>query len=131
MFEIMADRYLSEDYSPETVAERTAVPAKQTRRIAAELAHAAFEQEIVLDRPWVDWAVRQHDKMIGRPVSMHAMRGVSAHSNGFQTCCRVALNWGHPQFVWRRYPETEKFRRDSHDFEEPLVARERCFGSKR
>ena len=25
-------------------------------------------------------------KMVGRPVSMHAMRGISAHSNGFQTC---------------------------------------------
>jgi anaerobic selenocysteine-containing dehydrogenase len=24
--------------------------------------------------------------MIGRPVSFHAMRGISAHSNGFQTC---------------------------------------------
>jgi anaerobic selenocysteine-containing dehydrogenase len=24
--------------------------------------------------------------MIGRPVAMHAMRGISAHSNGFQTC---------------------------------------------
>jgi len=24
--------------------------------------------------------------MVGRPVSMHAMRGISAHSNGFQTC---------------------------------------------
>ena len=24
--------------------------------------------------------------MIGRPVSMHAMRGISAHSNGFDTC---------------------------------------------
>ena len=24
--------------------------------------------------------------MKGRPVSMHAMRGISAHSNGFQTC---------------------------------------------
>ena len=24
--------------------------------------------------------------MIGRPVSMHAMRGISAHSNGFHTC---------------------------------------------
>jgi sulfite dehydrogenase (quinone) subunit SoeA len=29
---------------------------------------------------------RRHEKMIGRPVSMHAMRGISAHSNGFQTC---------------------------------------------
>ena len=24
--------------------------------------------------------------MVGRPVSFHAMRGISAHSNGFQTC---------------------------------------------
>ncbi|PTQ66259.1 Mu transposase C-terminal domain-containing protein [Celeribacter persicus] len=54
--------------------------------------------------------------------------------------CDISMIWvelddgryvGHPQFVWRHYPETEKFRRDSHDFEEPLVARERCFGSKR
>ena len=36
--------------------------------------------------PWTDWAGRKHDKLIGRPVSMHAMRGISAHSNGFQTC---------------------------------------------
>ncbi|WP_080458687.1 hypothetical protein [Roseovarius sp. A-2] len=36
-----------------------------------------------------------------------------------------------PQFVWRNYPETEKFRRDSCEFEEALVARERCCRSKR
>ena len=29
--------------------------------------------------------------MIGRPVSMHAMRGISAHSNGFQTCRTLHL----------------------------------------
>jgi anaerobic selenocysteine-containing dehydrogenase len=28
---------------------------------------------------------------VGRPVSMHAMRGVSAHSNGFQTCRAIHL----------------------------------------
>ena len=27
-----------------------------------------------------------YDEMIGRPVSIHAMRGISAHANGFQTC---------------------------------------------
>ena len=27
-----------------------------------------------------------YDEMIGRPVSIHAMRGISAHGNGFQTC---------------------------------------------
>ena len=29
--------------------------------------------------------------MIGRPVAMHAMRGISAHSNGFQTCRAIHL----------------------------------------
>ena len=48
-----------------------------------------------------------------------------------ETTCRVALNWGHPQFVWRNYLETGKFRRDSCEFEEALVARGRSFGSKR
>ena len=29
--------------------------------------------------------------MIGRPVSFHAMRGISAHSNGFHTCRALHL----------------------------------------
>ncbi|ARE42236.1 Anaerobic dimethyl sulfoxide reductase chain A [Rhodovulum sp. P5] len=91
VFELMAERYLSDDYSPENVAGVTGVPAEQTRRIAAELAEVAFQQEIVLDQPWTDWTGRKHDKMIGRPISMHAMRGISAHSNGFQTCRMIHI----------------------------------------
>ncbi|MEJ2401842.1 MAG: molybdopterin oxidoreductase family protein [Xanthomonadales bacterium] len=90
-FEIMANRYLEPRYSADEVAETTGVPAATIRRIAAELAHAAFEQEIELDVEWTDWAGRKHDKMIGRPVSMHAMRGISAHSNGFHTCRAIHL----------------------------------------
>ncbi len=45
--------------------------------------------------------------------------------------CRVALKSALPQSVWRNYPETGGFRRDSDEFEEALVAREGCFGSKR
>ena len=86
VFELMAKRYLGSEYKPETVASQTGVSAKTIRRIAAELADVAFSQEITLDVPWTDWAGRKHDKMIGRPISMHAMRGISAHSNGFQTC---------------------------------------------
>ncbi len=40
---------------------------------------------------WTDWAGRKHDRFIGRPVSMHAMRGISAHSNGFDTCRAIHL----------------------------------------
>ena len=45
--------------------------------------------------------------------------------------CRVALNWALPQSVWRTILRTGRFRRDSDDFKEALVARERCFRSKR
>ena len=90
-FQIMAERYLDADYAPDKVEAETGVSADDIRRIAAELAHAAFEEEIRLDVPWVDWAGRKHDHMIGRPVAMHAMRGISAHSNGFHTCRALHL----------------------------------------
>ena len=50
-----------------------------------------FSREIVIDQPWTDWKGEKHEKMIGRPVAMHAMRGISAHSNGFQTCRALHL----------------------------------------
>jgi anaerobic selenocysteine-containing dehydrogenase len=91
VFELMAERYTDPQHAPDQVAERTGIPADTIRRIASELADAAFEQEIELDIPWTDWAGRRHEKMIGRPVSMHAMRGISAHSNGFHTCRAIHL----------------------------------------
>jgi anaerobic selenocysteine-containing dehydrogenase len=33
----------------------------------------------------------RHDTVVGRPVAMYAMRGISAHSNGFQTCRALHL----------------------------------------
>ncbi len=88
---LIAERFLGNDYAPENVERETGIPASTIKRIAAELAEAAFEREVVLDIPWTDWAGRRHEKMIGRPVSMHAMRGISAHSNGFQTCRSIHL----------------------------------------
>ena len=91
VFELMAERYLGDEYAPEAVAEQTGLKAEDIRSIAAELADVAFKQEVVIDQPWTDWAGRKHDKMIGRPISMHAMRGISAHSNGFQTCRMIHI----------------------------------------
>jgi anaerobic selenocysteine-containing dehydrogenase len=91
VFDLMMERYLDPQYAPERAAELTGVSADDIRRIAAELAHAAFEQEIELDVEWTDWAGRKHDTIIGRPVAMHAMRGISAHSNGFHTCRAIHL----------------------------------------
>ncbi|MDF0600599.1 molybdopterin oxidoreductase family protein [Psychromarinibacter sp. C21-152] len=91
VFQRMAAAYLAEDYAPEAVAARCGVTAATIRRLAAELARVAFEEEIVVERPWTDWLGRRHDRMVGRPVAFHAMRGISAHSNGFQTCRAIHL----------------------------------------
>ncbi|HWZ67284.1 MAG TPA: molybdopterin oxidoreductase family protein [Stellaceae bacterium] len=91
VFQLVAERYLDPRYAPAAIAETCGVPAPTIRRLAEELAHAAFEQEIELAVPWTDWAGRRHETMRGRPVSIHAMRGISAHSNGFQTCRALHL----------------------------------------
>ncbi|WP_395662720.1 molybdopterin oxidoreductase family protein [Aestuariivirga sp.] len=90
-FTLIAERFLEPEWAAENVAERSGVPADTIRRIAAELARTAFEEEIALDVPWTDHLGRYHEKMVGRPVSMHAMRGISAHANGFQTCRTIHL----------------------------------------
>ena len=85
-FMLMTEAYLTDEYAPETVATRVGISADRIRELAADLAAAAFEKEVVIEQPWTDWKGERHERMIGRPVSMHAMRGISAHSNGFQTC---------------------------------------------
>ncbi|CTQ76121.1 Dimethyl sulfoxide reductase DmsA precursor [Roseibium alexandrii] len=86
VFQHLAERYLDDAYAPETVAKTCGVPAGKIRAVAAELARVAFEEAFEIDQPWTDFRGETHQTMPGRPVSFHAMRGVSAHSNGFQTC---------------------------------------------
>jgi anaerobic selenocysteine-containing dehydrogenase len=86
VFHMMAERYLEDEYAPEAVADRCGIPAKRIRAIAAELARVAFEESFELDQEWTDFRGEHHKTMTGRPVSFHAMRGISAHANGFQTC---------------------------------------------
>ena len=86
VFMLMGEAWLDDAYAPEAVSPAVGISADRIRQFAADLAEAAFAEEVVIDQPWTDWKGERHDKMIGRPVSMHAMRGISAHSNGFQTC---------------------------------------------
>lgn len=88
---LIAERFLDAQYDPSVVADQIGLSAETIRRIASELAEAAFEREVVIEQAWTDALGRKHDKMIGRPVSMHAMRGISAHSNGFNTCRLIHL----------------------------------------
>ncbi|MEO9898675.1 MAG: molybdopterin oxidoreductase family protein [Paracoccaceae bacterium] len=82
----MAERYLSSQYAPETVAGRCGIPAERIRAIAAELARVAFEEAFEIEQEWTDFRGEKHKTITARPVAMHAMRGISAHANGFQTC---------------------------------------------
>ena len=91
VFQHMAERYLSPDYAPEAVAGRCGIPAARIRALAAELADVAFNQSIEISQAWTDFRGNRHESMPGRPVSFHAMRGISAHSNGFQTARALHL----------------------------------------
>ena len=91
VFHLVAERYLDPQYSPDAVSERCGIPADTIRRIARELAEAAFDSKFELPIAWTDTHSRRHDTMPGRPVAMHAMRGISAHSNGFHTCRALHL----------------------------------------
>ncbi|MBD0416413.1 molybdopterin oxidoreductase family protein [Oryzicola mucosus] len=84
-FTLLAEKYLDKQYAPEAVAESTGVSAETIRGLAAEIGRVAFDEAIVVDQPWTDMNGQRHDGFVGRPVSFHAMRGLSAHSNGFQT----------------------------------------------
>ena len=84
-FQLLAEKYLAPEYSPAAVAAETGVGAETIRGLAAEIARVAFDEAIFIDQPWTDMNGQRHDGFTGRPVSFHAMRGLSAHSNGFQT----------------------------------------------
>ena len=91
VFHLLAERYLAPEYAPEAVAERCGITAATIRRIAAEIADVAFNQPLVLDQPWTDVWGNAHTQTIGRPVAFHAMRGISAHCNGFHSCRALHL----------------------------------------
>ena len=90
-FTLIAERFSADEYAPETVAAKCGALAETIRRIAGELAHTAFNDTIELDIPWTDYQGRHHAKTLGRPLAMHAMRGISAHANGFHTCRTIHI----------------------------------------
>ncbi len=73
------------EYSPERAAEVTGIPARTIRELALEMGDTALRRPLVLPIPWRDAQGMEHPQTIGRPVAIHAMRGLAAHSNGFQT----------------------------------------------
>lgn len=91
VFAMVCDRYLDDRFAPEETAKVTGIEADAIRALAAELARTAFGESYFLDAPWTDWRGRHHPGVTARPVAVHAMRGISAHANGFQTCRTLHL----------------------------------------
>lgn len=88
-FELLR-RQVSET-TPEWAAAITSISAERIRKLALEIADTAFGQEFELPIAWTDSWGEKHDSVTGRPVAFHAMRGLSAHSNGFQTTRGLAV----------------------------------------
>lgn len=77
--------------TPEWAAKITSIPAERIRLLAKEMAYTAFQQAFELPIIWTDSFGQKHNTVTGRPVAFHAMRGLSAHSNGFQTTRGLAV----------------------------------------
>jgi anaerobic selenocysteine-containing dehydrogenase len=88
-FQLLMDRV--KQYTPEWASEITGIPAATIRRLAHEIGITARDEKIELPIPWTDsWGV-EHETVTGNPVAFHAMRGLAAHSNGFQTIRALAI----------------------------------------
>ncbi len=88
-FQLLQERV--KDYTPEWASQITGIPVETIRRLAYEMGITARDQKIELPIAWTDSWGREHDSVIGNPVSFHAMRGLAAHSNGFQTIRSLAI----------------------------------------
>ena len=92
VFQLMAEAYLDPALAPEAVAPACGLEPAAIRRARRRARRTSpSSATITLERPWTDLRGVRHATMTGRPVSVHAMRGISAHSNGFQTCRAIHL----------------------------------------
>jgi len=74
-----------EEYTPQWAENITGIPAATITRLAHEMGIVARDEKIELPIAWTDTWGREHSSVTGNPVSFHAMRGLAAHSNGFQS----------------------------------------------
>lgn len=88
-FQLLAERV--KPYTPEWASGITGIPAETIRRLAHEMGITARDQKIELPIAWTDCWGKRHESVKGNPVAFHAMRGLAAHSNGFQTIRSLAI----------------------------------------
>jgi len=77
--------------TPEWAESITGIAADRIRALAVEIGDTALKQAFELPIAWTDAWGKTHATTVGRPVAFHAMRGLAAHSNGFQTVRSLAV----------------------------------------
>ena len=88
-FQMLVDQV--KDYTPDWAADITGISADRIRSLAHEMGIVARDEKIELPIAWTDVWGNEHEAVTGRPVAFHAMRGLAAHSNGFQTIRALAI----------------------------------------
>ena len=88
-FQLLKERV--EEYTPEWASEVTGIPTDVIKRLAHEMGITARDEQIELPIAWTDAWGKDHDTITGNPVSFHAMRGLAAHSNGFQSIRALSI----------------------------------------
>ena len=88
-FQLLVDRV--KEYTAEWASEITGIPAETIVRLAREMGITARDEKIELPIPWTDTWGDEHQTVTGNPVAFHAMRGLAAHSNGFQTIRAMSI----------------------------------------
>ena len=88
-FQLLRERVAS--CTPDWAEAITGIPAARIVKLAEELGETALRHAFELPIPWTDAWGKQHPTTQARPVAFHAMRGLAAHSNGFQTVRALAV----------------------------------------
>jgi anaerobic selenocysteine-containing dehydrogenase len=88
-FQLLVDRV--KEYTAEWASSITGIPEETIKRLAHEMAITARDEKIELPIPWTDTWGNEHESVTGNPVAFHAMRGLAAHSNGFQTIRAMSI----------------------------------------
>ena len=88
-FQLLRERVAT--CTPEWAAAITGISAERIKKLTRELGHAALTQAFELPQPWTDAWGKHHPTTTARPLAFHAMRGLAAHSNGFQTVRSLAV----------------------------------------
>ncbi|MDR6857422.1 molybdopterin oxidoreductase family protein [Variovorax guangxiensis] len=88
-FQLLRERVAN--CTPEWASAITGIDPIRIRKLAREMGETALQQAFELPIPWTDAWGKKHPTTQARPVAFHAMRGLAAHSNGFQTVRALAV----------------------------------------